>query len=100
MRVVACLALAGLVATSISSAALAGEGCSGTSVVGHIFDKADTDRSGSLTPAEYGAAGLERFGVAFEGYDANADGEISAAEYLELYERHHAPGDPVDPVGT
>jgi hypothetical protein len=71
----------------------AGEGCdsaqSGQSVVHHIFDEADRDDSGTLSPAEYAAAGLERFGVSFAETDADGDGETSQAEYLELYRRHH-----------
>jgi hypothetical protein len=85
-----------LAATSIAllpASALAGEGCgsarSAESVVQHIFESADRDGSGSLTAAEYDAAGLERFGVSFADTDANGDGETSQAEYFELYQRHH-----------
>jgi hypothetical protein len=89
--------LAAIAATSLalcSAPARAGEGCgsagSAASVVHHIFDMADRDGSGTLTEAEYGAAGLERFGVSFADSDADGDGETSQAEYLELYERHHS----------
>lgn len=76
---------------------LAGEGCGGDlSVVEHIFLSADGDGSGSLSPAEYAAAGLEGFGVSFAESDANRDGEISLAEYVALYERHHPGGDRLD----
>jgi len=71
--------------------ARAGGGCEGASVVEHIFDAADEDGSGSLSRAEYTAAGLERFGVSFEASDLDGDGETSLAEYLELYELHHPP---------
>jgi hypothetical protein len=83
-----------IVALSLPGSVLAGEGCSsGQSVVQHIFDAADQDGSGGLSAAEYGAAGLERFGVTFAESDLNGDGETSLAEYLELYERHHSSAD-------
>ena len=75
-------------------AALAGEGCSSRSdfdVAGHLFDVSDTDQNGSLSPQEYADAGLERYGVPFEEYDADGDGEASRAEYLDLFDRIHLP---------
>jgi len=57
--------------------------------VARIFEAADRDRSGTLTPAEYADANLERFGVSFEASDVNSDGETSLAEYLVLYDVHH-----------
>ncbi len=79
-----------VLATSLllATPALAGEQ-DPRAVVEHIFEKADSDRSGALTAAEYEAAGLERFGVTFEQCDADADGETSLAEYLAIYDRHH-----------
>jgi EF hand len=63
------------------------------SVVGHLFETADVDRSGTLSPAEYGEAELDAYGVGFEASDRNGDGETTLEEYLDLYERHH-PNDP------
>lgn len=88
--------LALLVAPALLAAtpAAAGEGCGGdTAAVRQIFDSADTDRSGALSPAEYGNARLESFGVSFDETDANADGETSFREYLDLYLRTHPPAD-------
>ena len=80
----------------LASAASAGEGCGAYSAVQKIFDTADTDGNGALTRAEYAEARLERFGVSFEESDANADGETSLPEYIELYERHHSGGERVE----
>lgn len=76
------------------TAALAGDAQCGASVVQHIFDMADKDQNGALSPEEYESAGLERYGVSFAQTDANGDGETSMAEYLALYQKHHpAPQD-------
>lgn len=90
MRVIAYLALFGSAAAA--GPAVAGETYDPRSVVEHIFAMADQDRSGSLSPAEYAAARLERYGVAFEECDADADGETTVAEYLAVYDRHHPAG--------
>jgi hypothetical protein len=89
MRFIVCAALAGLALAASPGSALAGEGCDGFDVVTHIFEASDTDASGTLSPEEYADAGLERFGVPFDEYDANGDGEASLDEYVELYEWHH-----------
>jgi hypothetical protein len=87
---------AGIAAITFPGAALSGEGCGGAqSVVQHIFDAAVADGSGTLSPAEYDAAGLERFGVTFTASDTDGDGETSKGEYFELYERHHSTDDRV-----
>lgn len=67
----------------------AGETSDGFSVVDHIFQTADTDQDGVLTRAEHDAAGLQKYGVKFEDFDANEDGSISISEYRTLYEKHH-----------
>jgi len=81
-------ALAATLALAPASAA-AGGGEGDVSVVEHIFEMADRDGSGTLSSAEYGEAGLQRFGLSFEQSDTNSDGETSLAEYVELYEMHH-----------
>lgn len=75
------------------TAANASAGSDARAVVQHIFEMADENRDGSLDRSEYEAAGLQRYGVTFEQSDANADGETTMEEYLELYERHHPPAD-------
>ena len=79
----------------LATGAAAGSGKDGRAVVEHIFEVADTDKSGALSREEYAKAGLERFGVSFEQCDANQDGQTSLTEYLALYERHHPPADQV-----
>lgn len=72
--------------------AAAGEGCEGhaaLSTVEHIFVMADQNGDGALSPAEYGSAGLEGYGVSFQETDADGNGETSLDEYIEIYERHH-----------
>jgi len=76
----------------------AGEGCMGAgadTAVSHIFDSADADGSGTLTPTEYAGAGLESFGVSFADADLDGNGETSKAEYFELYDAHHSTGERV-----
>ena len=65
-------------------------------IVEHIFVSADSNQDDILTPAEYDGAGLERFGVTFAESDADGDGLLTLAEYVELYERHHPSGDQGD----
>ena len=76
--------------------ATAGDGCGAFPVVQHIFDAADQDHDGVLTPEEYADADLARYGVSFEETDANGDGVTSMEEYLDLYARHHAPAETPD----
>jgi len=64
-------------------------GPEGHEVVRQLFAMADADANGRLTPSEYRAAGLARYGVSFEDCDADADGETTLDEYLALYDRHH-----------
>lgn len=73
-------------------------GCQGdaSDVATHIFDASDTDANGALSAEEYANAGLERYGVSFEAFDANADGETSLDEYLDLFEQHHPPTDGIE----
>lgn len=79
-----------MVAAFSAAPALAGGGChDGAWVVGHIFDKADADADGMLSPTEYEDANLGRFGASFEDTDADGDGMTSRSEYIELYERIH-----------
>ena len=90
------LTIIALLAMTAGPAALAGEGHDPERVVQHIFQTADRDQDGLLSPDEYAAAGLEGFGVPFEDSDLDGDGATSADEYLELYLRHHPPGDGTD----
>ncbi len=62
---------------------------SSVGIVKHIFDRADQDQDGVLTPAEYEEAGLQSYGVTFEQSDTDADGTTSLDEYIELYQKHH-----------
>jgi hypothetical protein len=73
----------------VTATALAGSGHDARSIVTHIFNEADSDGNGTLSPDEYAAAALERYGVRFEDCDRDANGETTLEEYLELYESHH-----------
>jgi len=87
------LLLAGSLLLAAPGAALAGEGCGdGFDVVSHLFETSDTDASGTLSPEEFERAGLARYGMAFEAWDADGDGEASFDEYRDLYDRHHSSG--------
>ena len=77
----------------VAPVALAGGAQDAAAVVEHIFEQADRDGDGSLTPAEFEGAGLGNYGVSFDDSDLNGDGEVSMAEYLEIYHRHHPPYD-------
>jgi hypothetical protein len=63
------------------------------SIAAHIFDMSDSDADGYLSPDEFASAGLERFGMSFEDYDVNGDGETSVHEYFDLFDAHHPPTD-------
>jgi hypothetical protein len=89
MRIIARIALAAFVLAVVPGSAVAGEGCKEFDVVSHVFDTADTDDSGTLSRQEYADAGFERYGVPFDEYDVNGDGETSLEEYLETFDRVH-----------
>ncbi len=82
-----------IIGSVIALGALPAAGYDPRAVVQHIFDTADTDRSGALTRTEYAEAGLERFGVSFDDCDENGDGETTFLEYLKVYLRHHPSGE-------
>lgn len=88
MRFIALVAVLGFALPT-----LAEPGKDPIATVEHIFEMADSDRSGWLSPAEYAEARLESFGVSFAECDANGDGRTTLYEYLQLYVRHH-PGGP------
>lgn len=88
MRMSGIIALLAILAAQVASA---GDGHDATAVVEHIFEMADRDGDGRLSPEEYEKAGLQRFGVSFDESDLDSDGETSLAEYLELYHLHHPP---------
>jgi hypothetical protein len=89
MRFVVTMLSIGCSLALVSGASLAGESCGGFDVVEHIFEMSDADASGALSPEEFAEAGLERYGVPFEDYDADADGQASRDEYHAVYDRHH-----------
>ena len=95
MRLTLATGLSAIALLSLVTTVQAGEGCGqdASGVAQHIFDVSDTDENGALSRAEYTAAGLERYGVSFDAFDENGDGETSLDEYLDLFERHHAPKD-------
>ena len=62
-----------------------------SSVAAHIFDMSDTNEDGFLSLVEFADAGLERYGVTFDEFDVNGDGETSVDEYFDLFEYHHPP---------
>jgi hypothetical protein len=89
-RATAVLATITAITMALASGGVAAGGLGDArAVVTHIFEMADGDADGTLTPAEYDEAGLARYGVSFEQCDGNADGEMSVDEYIETYERFH-----------
>lgn len=94
MHLSICLASAGFALVLAPGAALAGEGCTGDfDVVTHIFETSDADGNGTLSPEEFEQAGLARYGVSFDAYDTDGDGQTSLDEYHEIYDAHH-PAEP------
>jgi hypothetical protein len=65
----------------------------GAAIAEHIFDMSDTNGDDALSPEEFAAAGLERYGMNFEAYDVDEDGFTSFDEYLDVFEAHHPPGE-------
>ncbi len=73
-----------------TTASQAGQGMDASAVAEHIFSKTDADKDGVVTPAEYTAAGLGKYGVAFEDFDADDDARITLAEYRSLFVKFHS----------
>lgn len=71
------------------AAAEAGCGGDGVAMVTRLFEAADRDGNGALSPDEYEAAQLERYGVSFGESDLDGSGSTSLEEYLDLYRHHH-----------
>ncbi len=88
-RIFLAIALATLTFFVVAGSVEAGEGCEGFDVVTHVFDVSDGDGDGFLSPAEFDEAGLAGYGVPFEAYDADGDGQASLDEYYDLYDRNH-----------
>ena len=101
MRPPLAIACAALALSVVPSSARAGEGCNTFDLATHIFETSDRDGSGSLSREEFEAAGLARYGMPFEAYDANGDGQASLEEYLDLFDRYHPahPAHPADDAG-
>ena len=93
MRLILTLATTIAIAALFTTPAMAGGSCSdGASMAGRIFDDADQDADGNLSVDEFDRAGFGRFGSTFEDMDANEDGIMTRAEYLEFYDRIHKSG--------
>jgi hypothetical protein len=79
----------------VASAASASHPTDGEAAMGacpqHIFDMSDTDGDNALSPEEFAASELERYGVDFDDYDVDGDGFTSFDEYLDFFEAHHPP---------
>ena len=54
-----------------------------------LFQSADINNDNTLTKAEHGNAGLDKFGVAFRAFDVDSDDEISWDEYKAVFSKHH-----------
>lgn len=83
------VAICASVAAVWTPAAFAGQGMDASTVAEHIFAKTDTDNDGAVTPAEYTAAGLGKYGVSFENFDADKNELITLAEYRTLFVKFH-----------
>jgi len=95
MRVLLAASLAAIILALGAAVAPAGDFADDLDVVAHIFEMADADGDGALSRSEFEEAGLGRYGIAFDGYDMDEDGEASVDEFFDLYEAHHpvAPGE-------
>ena len=86
--------LGAALALLIAPAASAGEQSSPLAIAQHIFEQADADKNGVLTPGEHVSAGLDRFGASFADFDLDRDSQVTWDEYRSIFERHHpAPGE-------
>ena len=80
----------------VAHGALAGAHGDATEMALHIFDVSDKDQSGSLSADEFEAAQLRRYGLEFEAFDGDGDGEASRREYLDVFMANHPPMDHAD----
>lgn len=87
------LLFAAIAATALIGAAASAESPKTPKAIAlQAFGAADIDKSATLSPEEFDAAAMGRFGIPFEGMDLDSDGAVSEAEYLELFEMHHGQG--------
>lgn len=59
--------------------------CKGKAHHGHMFDKLDTDKDGSVTKAEFDAVNAKHFTE----MDANSDGKVTKEEADAFMKEHH-----------
>lgn len=88
-------ALALAIGSSPSIALAAGCEKDAGSVAAHIFDMSDTTSDDHLSPEEFTAGGLERYGAPFDAYDVNGDGRTSADEFFNVFDAHHPPSEAI-----
>ena len=58
-------------------------------VAQHIFENADGNNDGILTPMEHEAAGLGKYGADFPVFDIDKDGNVTLKEYRTIFDRFH-----------
>lgn len=83
------IVLATAVAVVAGGTAIAASPTSPKDMAMLTFNNADSDGDAQLSPKEFDAADMHRFGMPFSAMDLDDDGAVSEAEYLKLFEMHH-----------